>query len=321
MFEPCTCGTGGQNTGQPNCVPTIKRSAKLILMNTIANDGTYNSIKKTDFVNGVLPDSFIEQKINEPDPSKRWYVTPKINAVTDVRAEPVTFDVDGIAKIVDQGIRTFLGSFYDKLGSPQFAGVLNSFSCIDTSYLEISVEGAVVGNKSGEDMLPTAIETGTLYAGVVRGTKTELNAVSLTFAVAELVRDENLVQIAASNIEPNMLLKRGLIQVTGEALASPVITATTVRLNLDFIYGNYPDKNPFEGLVSADLSYDGGTTPSTVFNTTQSTSVAVSAVVPVVGEAGLYDVTIAAGGLSSDVITVAMFKSGYELTPFTYSIP
>ena len=321
MFEPCNCGTGGKNTGVPSCVPTIKRSAKLIFVQTTANDGTLNSIDKSDFVNGKLPESFIDAKINEVDASKRWYVTPKINNVTDTRAEPVTFEVDGIAKIIEQGIRTFLGTFYDKLGSPQFAGVMNSFQCQDMSYFEISVDGDIVGIDNGDQMLPIAIESGTLYAGVVRGTKTELNGVSLTFAIQELVRDENLIQIASSSIEPNMLLKRGLIDVIGEGLATPTITATTVRMNLDFIYGDFPNKEPFEGLVSADLSYDLGVTPSTVFNSTQSSSVAVASVVPVVGEIGQYDVTIAGGGLSGDEIAVAMTKSGYQLTPFTYLIP
>jgi len=320
MFEPCTCGTGGKNTGLPSCVPTIKRSAKLVIVQTTANDGTLNSIKKSDFVNGKLPEAFIDAKINEVDASKRWYVTPKINNVTDTRAEPITFEVDGIAKIIEQGIRTFLGTFYDKLGSPQFAGVMNSFTCIDVSYFEISVDGDIVGIDNGDEMLPIAIESGTLYAGVVRGTKTELNGVMLTFAVQELVRDENLIQIAADSIEPNMLLKRGLIDVNGEALAAPAITATTVRIDLGLEYGNFPNAIPFEGLVAADLSFDGGVTPATVFNTTQSASVAVSSVTPVVGEVGQYDVVIAVGGIAADVITVALFKTGYQMNAFTYSI-
>ena len=321
MFEPCTCGTGGKNTGLPSCVPTIKRSAKLVIVQTTANDGTLNSIKKSDFVNGKLPEAFIDAKINEVDASKRWYVTPKINNVTDTRAEPITFEVDGIAKIIEQGIRTFLGTFYDKLGSPQFAGVMNSFTCIDVSYFEISVDGDIVGIDNGDEMLPIAIESGTLYAGVVRGTKTELNGVMLTFAVQELVRDENLIQIAADSIEPNMLLKRGLIDVNGEALAAPAITATTVRIDLGLEYGNFPNAIPFEGLVAADLSFDGGVTPATVFNTTQSASVAVSSVTPVIGMAGQYDVVIAAGGLTTEVISVDLSKLGFEMTPFTYIIP
>lgn len=321
MFEPCTCGSGGQNTGVPSCVQVIDRDSMLILVQTFANDGTRNSIKKTDFVGGVLPDAFIEAKINELDPSKRWYVTPKINAVTDVRAEPVTFDVDGIPKIIDQGVRTFLGSFYDKLGAPQFAGVINSFACLDMSYFAITVVGAIVGIDNGDEMLPIDIETGTLFGGVVKRTKTELNAVSITFAVQELVRDENLIQIGPANIAVSMLLKRGLIQITGEALAAPLITATTARLNLDFIYGEFPNKNPFEGALAADLSYDLGVTPATVFNNTQSVSVAVSSLTPVVGEPGQYDMVIAGGGLSADVIQVALFKAGFELTVFTYIIP
>lgn len=320
MFEPCLCGTGGKNTGIPSCVPTIERIALLILVPTWADDGTLNSIKKSDFVNGVLPDAFVLAKINHLDPSKKWSPTPKINTVTDVRDAPVTFDVDGIATFVSQGVRTFLGSYYKKNGVPTFAGVLNSFQCIDTSYFEVTVEGAIAGIDNDTELLPIAIETGTLYAGVVKGTKTDPNSVSLTFAIQELVRDENLIQIAKGSLETNMLLVRGLLQLTGEALALPVITTTTARINLNFIYGNFPSKNAFEGAVAADLSADYGVTPSTVFNETTSAQLAIASLIPVVGEPGLYDMTIAAGA-SGDKIKVSIFKTGYELTSFTYLIP
>jgi len=323
FFEECECGDGGRNTGVPACVPITDRTSFMILVQTIANDGTVNSIKATDFVAGKLPDSFIQGKIDERDSSKRWFITPKINTVIDVRAEPVTFDVDGIPKIVDQGVRTFAGSFFDKLGSPVFAGVINSFQCLDMSEFEITLSGGIagIGTKDGSEMLPVAIETGTLFAGVVKKTKTELNAVTITFAVNELVRDENLIQINSKNIGTNMLLKKGLIQVVGEGLTTPVITATTVRINATFIYGNFPNSDPFASLIAADLSSDLGVTTSTVFNVSTATQVAVSSLIPVAGSLGEYDMIIAAGAVSTDIIQVAMFKSKFAMVPFTYIIP
>jgi hypothetical protein len=321
MFEPCTCGTGGKNTGVPSCVPTIERVAMMIMMQTFADDGSRNSIKKSDFVNGVLPDAFIQAKINEVDPSKRWYVTPKINSVTDVRAEPVTFDVDGISIFVSQGNRTFLGSFYSKFGTPQFAGVLNSFQCITISYYEISEEGAIVGIDNGDEMLPIDIEDGTLYSGVVKGTKTDPNSVTLTFVVQELVRDENLIQISSANIGGNMLLKKGLIDGTGSALALPAITTTTARLDLNYTYGEFPNKLPFKGLVVADLSPDNGTTTSAVYNNSTSSNVVVTSLVPVPGEDGVYDMTLAVAQSSTNEISVDLFKAGFDFEAFTYLIP
>jgi hypothetical protein len=321
MFEPCTCGTGGKNTGVPSCVPTIERVAMMIMMQTFADDGSRNKIEKSDFVNGVLPDAFIQAKINHIDPSKRWYVTPKINNVTDVRAEPVTFDVDGISIFVDQGIRTFLGSFYSKVGVPQFAGVLNSFQCITVSYYEISVEGAIVGIDNGDEMLPIDIEDGTLYSGVVKGTKTDPNSVTLTFVVGELVRDENLIQISAVNIETNMLLAKGLIDGTGEALSTPPITTTTVRVDLNYTYGEFPNKLPFKGLVVADLSPDNGVTTSAVYNESTSSNVVVTSLTPVPGQNGVYDIVLAAAQSSTDVISVDLFKTGFDFEAFTYQIP
>lgn len=319
MFEPCTCGSGGKNTGVPSCVPVIDRVALLILVQTFAADGTKNSIKKSDFVNGVLPDAFIQAKINELDPTKRWYITPKINTVTDVRAEPVTFDVDGISVIVDQGIRTFVGSYYSKFGSPKFAGVLNSFQCQDMSEFEVTVGGAIAGIDNDTELLPVAIETGTLYAGVVKKTKTDPNSVSLTFAVNELVRDENLTQISAGQIETNMLLQRGLTDIIGEALASPVITPTTVTLDLNYCYGDFNNLNPYKGLVAADFSPDNGVSPSNLYNVSQSANLAISAAVEV--SDGVYELTLAAGAVSTDVISVDVFKEGADMEPFTYVVP
>lgn len=321
MFEACSCGTGGRNTGQPNCIPTIKSTSRIIVMRSYANDGTRNSIKKTDFVNGVLPEAFIDDKLNETDASKRWYLTSKINNITDTRAEPTTFDIDGVPFITNQGARSFAGSFYSNLGSPTYAGVLNSFSCFQNAYYEVSVEGAIVGMDGGDDLYPIGIQTGTLNAAVVKGSKTEPNSVLITFAVDELERDENMIQIGASAIEANLLNKRGLIDVVGSALDTPTITATAVRVDLGFIYGNFNSKIPFEGLTAADLSYDGGTTTATVFNVDQSASVVVSSVTPVLGSAGLYDLVIASGGLTTEVISVALSKNGYEMTAFTYIIP
>lgn len=317
-FEACTCGSGGKNTGITTCVPVIGRIAFPIFVQTTDADGNTNSIKSSDFVNGILPESFIDGKINEVDPSKRWYPTPKINTVTDVRAEANTFDVDGIAVIVDQGVRTFAGSYYAKKGSPKFAGVINSFQCIDTSYFEVTVEGAIAGIVNGTELLPIAIESGTLNAIVVKKTKTDPNSVAITFAVEELVRDENLMQISAAQIEGNMLLKKGLLDVLGSEDTSVSNTATTVRINLTYCYGDFNNLNAFKGAVSADFSPDGGITTDALFNVTQSANISISSVTEV--SDGVYDLVLAAGAVSNDVISVDIFKTGNDMKAFTYVV-
>ena len=317
-FEACTCGSGGKNTGITTCVPVIGRIAFPIFVQTTDADGNTNSIKSSDFVNGILPETFIDGKINEADPSKRWYPTPKINPVTDVRAEANTFDVDGIAVIVDQGVRTFAGSYYAKKGSPKFAGVINSFQCIDTSYFEATVEGAIAGIVNGDELLPIAIESGTLNAIVVKKTKTDPNSVAITFAVEELVRDENLMQISAAQIEGNILLKKGLLDILGSEDTSVPNTATTVRINLTYCYGDFNNLNPFKGAVSADFSPDDGITTDVLFNVTQSANVSISSVTEV--SDGVYDLVLAAGAVSTDVISVDLSKIGNDMEAFTYVV-
>lgn len=322
IFVPCTCGTGGQNTGQPNCIPVIERTAMLIFMSTIADDGTKNTIKPSDLVGGILPDAFIQDKLNEADPSKRWYLTPKINTVEDIRAEPVTFEVDGIPHIIDQGVRTFTGSYFGKAGHPKFAAVLNSRNCFDNSYYEVSTEGAIVGTLDGDNLDPTPIETGTLFAGVVKKIKTALNSVGLSFNVQELVRDENLSQLSSSMIETDMLNQKGLIQLLGEALTTPVITTTEAVLKFTTCYGNYEALPGRKGLVVADLSPDNGVTTSTVFNVSTSANIAVASLVEDLteGNEGQYLMTIPAA-ISGNVIRVDISRNGVDMEAFEYTIP
>lgn len=318
-FEPCTCGSGGKNTGITSCVPVIARIAFPIFTERFDSDGNRNSIKESDFnAAGILPEAFIDDKINEVDNTKRWYPTPKINTVTDVRAEANTFDVDGIAIIVDQGVRTFVGSYYAKKGSPKFAGVLNSFQCIDMSYYEATVEGAIAGIVGGTELFPIDIESGTMNATVVKGTKTDPNSVQLVFAIEELVRDENLMQISAGQIEGSILLKKGLLDILGSENALVPNTATTLRLDLSYCYGDFNKLNPFKGAVVADFSPDNGVTPGVLFNVTQSANISISSATEV--SDGVYDLVLAAGAIATDVISVDISKVGHDMAAFTYVV-
>lgn len=73
----CNCQIFDANTGVTSRQEIASAIVKDIFVHKIASDGTVNSIKKTDFVDGKLPASFILGKITNADPTKRWYITPK----------------------------------------------------------------------------------------------------------------------------------------------------------------------------------------------------------------------------------------------------
>ena len=54
-FEPCTCGSGGKNTGITSCVPVIARIAFPIFTERFDSDGNRNSIKESDL---MLPEFY-----------------------------------------------------------------------------------------------------------------------------------------------------------------------------------------------------------------------------------------------------------------------
>ena len=126
------------------------------------------------------------------------------------------------------------------------------------------------------------------------------------------------MQISAAQIEGNILLKKGLLDILGSEDTSVPNTATTVRINLTYCYGDFNNLNPFKGAVSADFSPDNGVTPDVLFNVTQSANISISSVTEV--SDGVYDLVLAAGAVSTDVISVDIFKTGNDMEAFTYVV-
>jgi len=88
----CKCDTGIVNSGIPSCVSGFGRIAKLFFVYQVANDGTSNAIPCSQ----TIDQDFLNEKLNEADPSKRWYPTDKISNVTEVRNDPTTESIDNI---------------------------------------------------------------------------------------------------------------------------------------------------------------------------------------------------------------------------------
>lgn len=312
-MKGCNCKSGPQNTGIPSCVDVLNRTSYEIYMYKRANDGTYNSIKDSDLVGGILPTSFITAKINETDESKRWYVMPKVKNVTFEQADPNTEDIDGIPYPVSEGIITGTVDYVSRDASPQWYGVLKSFECLDVAKYEVTVSGELIGVEYDNEFRPMPMEQGTMWLKFQRPTKTAVGKIMQTVVWKEDFPVERINAIAADKFEDGALDSlNGLQDIVLESSATA--TTTTVTVDASLIYGGFEDKQTVEGLVADDFNYDG---IGTVYNVTQDSSVGVTAVE---SPEGTYTLTFAAQ-TSADVIRVKVVKEGFYSESIDITIP
>lgn len=251
----CSCATGQPNLGQPGCIDSFSRDLRLIFMAIRATDGTFNQIIEGDFTAGVLPESFIEDKINETDESKKWSITEVLKTPTPERDDPITQEVDNINKIVSQGNLNYSAMFFGGVASPQYETKLNSLSCKKVGFMSVDVAGNIKGKfvDDGTGVFvfrPRRIESNTLNAKYKEPTATELQSIALTMTVAQTEIDGNLRFIPTSKIGTDMTDIPGVIDVV---ITVSNITTTTIDMNMVFDYGGAFALQPHIGVVDADV--------------------------------------------------------------------
>jgi len=296
----CKCDSGIVNSGIPSCVSGFGRIVKLFFVYQIASDGTSNAIP----CNQTIDSAFLTGKLNESDPSKRWYPTDKISNVTEVRNDPTTESIDNIDSIVEQGSRTFNGFFVGKAAStPTYLKFLKSVECPSVMYFGIDVNGTLVGIETVEAaeaaLTGINIQPQSLDSRPVPATSTTIAKNELSFSVDSLVQDETIAYISADEITADLLNANGLLDVTLiESAAAPSLTDVTVEGSL--VYGSVCNK----------LTYNGATDVSdwTLFNNT-----AVASITPLTvteNPNGTYNITFAAQ-TNLDDISVQVSKDGF----------
>jgi len=306
----CKCDSGIVNSGIPSCVSGFGRIVKLFFVYQTANDGTKNNILCSD----VIDEAYLTAKLNEADPSKRWYPTDKISNVTEVRNDPTTETIDNIDSIVEQGSRTFNGFFVGKAAStPTYLKFLKSVECPSVMYFGIDVNGTIVGvetTEGGEAALTGInVQPQSMSSRPVPSTSTTIAKNELTFAVDSLVQDETIAYISADEITADLLNANGLIDVQ---LAEGNISGTFEGFSVvaSLVYGSVCNK----------LAYSGATELSdwALYNVTQDTS--VTALTITESPSGTYAFTFAPQ-LSGDVIRATVTKDGFSASVIEITFP
>jgi len=252
MAELCSCDTGILNHGQPNCVDSFARDARLIFVQYQDDSGNVNSITQAEFTAG-MDQTFLDARFNGAA-DIRWHLTPTVNSVEGARAESVKQDIDGIPFNVRQGIRTYNGTFYGTVAATQYVNVLKSMSCQNIGMFIIDVSGNIIGmnNEVTGDLDPIKVQRNTLDVIYKFPSSSEVQAINLMFAYEENEQDGDLRYIKSSDITADMLTQSAMTTVVlGTATSISTAGFTTA---ITYTYGAQFNAEPYEGAVVGDFT-------------------------------------------------------------------
>lgn len=294
----CNCNLGIGNTGVPGCVSLFDITRSGFFMYTYASDGTRNSIALGDVVDGA----YITARINDPDPSKRWYPTLKLSMVEDVRADPQTQDIDGVAYITKEGIRTFKAQGIRQ--SHVYMAKIKGIECGQISVFCGDAQNRLSGRVSedGTEFYPHMIEQGTAHVTFVKPTSTTAQSVNIAWTYSELERDEDLDLYETTADFAGIAATGGLLDAYAAVSA---ISTTGFAAKITHEYGTANNPGTVRGLKLADFS---------LYNVTDAASVAITSVTET--PAGNYVFVIPAQTSADQLRLTAVKKGVYLLEEF-----
>lgn len=293
----CECNIALSNTGV-GCMPIQDTTVKLFLVPTFANDGTKNGVP----ISQIIDDTYLIERLNDADKSKRWYPTLPLKQVTDEREDPETEDIDGMSYITDEGVRNFTG--FTISADPVYQGKLDSGKCGELSAFVIDKSGRLVGEISddGSTLYPIPIERGTFYTKLIKTQQGVIQKVQISFAWSELASDKKLRLMTAT---ADLVNARGLLDINA-TISGESTTGFVAALTYSYGYANAVQKAI--GLLLADFE---------LYNVTTGAPVVITSVTE--DPVGTYTFVIPAQ-TSSDVLRLTDTKNGIELIA-TVNIP
>lgn len=224
------CSGTISNTGTPSKQRIIKEGEKIIVVPLKADDGTANVIVDTD----VVDQAFLDAKINEIDPTKRWYPIGGFKSVVDERADPTTETfTDGSSAPTVQGVRAFVGWLLDF--APKYIDNLIGFSCQKFGLFIIDECGMPQGSISsdGTQLKPIKVNELSWFPTFVKTTKAAVSKVQLAFEFSQLESDANLRVLNESEVTADFLEAEGLLELNGD-VSGESTTGFTIDLTIDF---------------------------------------------------------------------------------------
>jgi len=295
------CGCKIANLGGGACGETFDVTRKLVFVRTFDDDGLKNKISKSDLVNGVLPEAFIEAKLIET-PDKRWYPIGDFNAVVEATGDDTEFTDDfGALFPISKGSITYEG--YIEGASNKLESKLNGFNCDEFSVYEVDTLGTLLGDDDGDDLLPLAVVRGTIKATYFKKSISGAtpNRLLVNFTLKNSVRFGDFLGIPQDCNEYDMTSITGLQDANTSVT---VVDATTLEVTFTTDGGSFCKPRLITGLLVGDI---------TLTNTTTALPVVPSALAEV---DGVYTLAIPSQ-TTGDTGSVTATKGGFDIDTAT----
>lgn len=295
------CNDSSKNTGRPKDAKPFGVVQQLFAVAIKADDGTENVILSGD----TFDQTFLDGKINEPDPSKRYFpINDLENWDGAPRAETgfETFNSgnksrlsDGVKSataLVPQTVSQYFGQL-KKLGECNEIGLFMVDGCEN-----FRGNGRVVG-----ELKPIRVARNTwdlILAWAIDASNAQNTMIAFDFD--KLEKDEDLAHIPKSSITADLTIAEGLRDVTFE---NAVLTASddTLIVDLKSIYGNPFDEEGIKGIELADLTMTVAGGAAVILSVTEGTN-------------GNYVIVLTTDVILSDTFTITGSKDGLEFTLF-----
>ena len=301
-MRACNCSSSFANTGTPSCKNLFAVARKLILVPTYDSTGARNKIAAGDTINAA----YYSAAINNADTTKRWYPTPLIDNIEDVRAEPIIETLASQKKLfIQDGVRTFKGMIV--MESNILIDKLSAFKCKDFSAYIIDKDRNLIGSYDGTDLYPVQVDKDTLNVLLIKTTDSTSQKIELSFDFSTDEKDEDLRMIAASEMaNANPLILTGL-QDINVAISGTTTEGFIAVLTTD--YGTFKTPIPVTGRVITDFTLDSVTDEAeiTITTVTEDPDGTYTFVIPTQTE--------------EDVLTLTATMTGFDFPSTSITIP
>ncbi len=307
----CVCVLADGNTGITTLQETPKKTVKSIFVPTFKADGTRNSIALSDFVNGVLPQSFIDDKVQHANVDERWYPTPNQYLITaPAQADDPNTTFGQVQINVETGVKSVLYTLAEL--EAVFTGKLDALACVPLSEYTVDECGGMEGVHDPSDktiIYPKPINHRSFGTRYVDAFETNVAQLTIGFQYSNLYKDEERVYMPAATIEESLLLNYEFGGLKDIIPVASGIIATAIEIDANTCFGG-PDYIKVLGLEATDFAVTDNGVP-----------VAISTAVE--GPDGHYVITFTSTPAATLVLsgTAALLAKGYDLEPVTFVTP
>lgn len=280
MADDCLTGFG--NTGfYETCDSNFKVMRGAFILKMEDDDGDLNFIP----FGTEIDQAYLDARVNDPDPSTRWYPVMNIEEAASTRAEPTVYTAgSGAKEIVKQGARDL--SFEIRNRGAEYLGQIKACSCEALAFYAVDSDGKLRGKILDKtdptpDLYPIKIQPNSFDSQLILATEDNPEHLLVTWQYGLTEKDELLRVYPSGKVSAALLDAKGLIDAF---LTVTSVTTTSFTAKLTTLYSTNiagVDKFNVSGLVAADFD---------LYNVTDAAPIVITSVTET--SPGTYDFVI-----------------------------